>query len=235
MNNELIPYVIEKNGTSGERSYDLFSRLLKDRIIMIQGEVTDASMNIAVGELLFLNNQDKEKPIFMYINSPGGSVHAGMQLVDTMNFIKAPVYTIALGMAASMGAVILSAGEKGHRYAMKSSSILVHPMSGGTQGRTRDSIIDMNNEKKLEKYLIAVLANNCGKMSDKARAEIESVIGMLNIKDPNMVLKFSKDTEKELETFNIDYDYDHWMLPPEALKFGVIDKILEHEGDEQND
>jgi ATP-dependent Clp protease protease subunit len=226
----LIPYVIEQT-EKGERSYDLFSRLLVDRIVMIQGEVTDESMNIAVAQLLFLNNQDNEKPIYMYINSPGGSVMAGMQLVDTMNFIKAPVYTIAMGTAASMGAVILSAGEKGHRYAMKSSNILVHPMSGGFGGRTRDNAIAMNMEKKLEKYLIAVLANNCGKLTEKARLEVETVVGTLNIKDPNMILKFSKDTEKELAEFNKDYDYDHWMLSPEALEFGIIDKILEKEDD----
>ena len=121
----LVPYVIERN-SEGERSYDLFSRLLKDRIVMISGEITEASMDIAVGELLFLNSQDQQTPIYLYINSPGGDVIAGNELIDTMNFISAPVYTIALGMAASMGGAILAAGEKGHRYCMKSSQILVY-------------------------------------------------------------------------------------------------------------
>lgn len=227
----LVPYVIERN-SEGERSYDLFSRLLKDRIVMISGEITEASMDIAVGELLFLNSQDQQTPIYLYINSPGGDVIAGNELIDTMNFISAPVYTIALGMAASMGGAILAAGEKGHRYCMKSSQILVHAMSGGTgQGRTRDNIISMNFEKKLEAYLIAQLASNCGKLSDDAKAEVENVIGTLNIKDPNMVIKFTGKTQKEIDKFKESYDYDHWMFAQEALEFGIVDKIITKESD----
>ena len=231
INNTLIPYVIEKDNNN-ERSYDLYSRLLKDRIVMIQGEIDDDSMNIAVGELLFLNNQDPEAPISMYINSPGGSVTAGAQLIDTMNFISAPVYTIALGTAASMAGVILSAGEKGHRYCMKSSQILVHAMSGGTGAqRTRDNVISINFETKLEIYLIATLAYNCGKMSESAKNEIESFIGNLNIKNENMTLNFSEETQKEIDDFKKLYDYDHWMFPQEALEFGIVDKILTSEKD----
>lgn len=227
----LVPYVIEKSN-DGERSYDLFSRLLKDRIVMISGEINEASMDIAVGELLFLNNQDPETPIYLYINSPGGDVIAGNQLIDTMNFISAPVYTIALGMAASMGGAILAAGEKGHRYCMKSSQILVHAMSGGKgQGRTRDNIISMNFEKKLEAYLIAQLAANCGKLSDSAKEEVESVVGKLDIKNPNMVIKFTAKTQKEIDKFRTAYDYDHWMFAQEALEFGIVDKILTKESD----
>lgn len=229
MKNSLIPYVIEKEGDN-ERSYDLFSRLLKDRIVMIQDEIDDASMNIAVGELLFLNNQDREAPISLYINSPGGSVTAGAQLIDCMNFISAPVYTIALGTAASMAGVILSAGEKGHRYCMKSSQILVHAMSGGTgAGRTRDNIISMNFEKKLEYYLIAMLAYNCGKLSEEARNEVEKTIGTLNIKNPDMIIKLSAKTRQEIEKFRSEYDYDHWMFAEEAVNFGIVDKILTSE------
>jgi ATP-dependent Clp protease protease subunit len=231
MKNTLIPYVIEKN-SDGERSYDLFSRLLKDRIVMISGEITDQSMDVAVAELLFLNSQDPNLPIYLYINSPGGSVVAGNQLIDTMNFISAPVWTIALGMAASMGGAILSAGEKGHRYCLKSSQILVHPMSGGTgSARTRDNIISMNYERKLENYLIANIAYNCGRISKDTKEEIEAVVGKANIKDSNMVIKFSKTTEKELEEFKKDYDYDHWMFAEEALQFGIVDKVLNSESE----
>lgn len=227
--NTLVPYVIEKNN-DGERSYDLYSRLLKDRIVMIQGEIDDTSMNIAVGELLFLNSQDNESPIYLYINTPGGSVVAGCQLIDVMHYIKAPVYTIALGTAASMGGVILSAGEPGHRYCMKSSQILVHAMSGGTgQNRTRDNVISINFERKLEAYLIAMLAGNCGKLSKEAQKEVEDVIGKLNIKDENMTLNFSKKTQKEIDAFKKEYDYDHWMFPAEALEFGIVDKVLTSE------
>ena len=225
----LIPYVIEQSN-NGERSYDIYSRLLLDRIVMIQGAITAESMNVAIAQLLFLNNTDKEKPIFIYLNTPGGSVVDGQALIDTMNFISAPVYTVALGMAASMGGAILAAGEKGHRYCMKSSQILVHPMSGGTgQNRTRDGIISMNYEKKLEQYLIANIAYNCGHLSKEAHDEIEKAIGKLSIKDKNMVIKYSKNTQKELDAFNEVYDYDHWMMADEALEFGIVDKILTSE------
>lgn len=229
-NNTLIPYVIEKEG-NGERSYDLYSRLLKDRIVMICGEVTADSMNVAVGELLFLNNQDSEKPIFVYIQSPGGSVQAGLAFIDTMRFISAPVYTVCIGTAASMGAAILSAGEKGHRYALRNSSILVHPMSGGTQGRTRDAIIDINYEKRLQNILLSEIAVNCGQMSQESYDEIRRVVTMLDDKDENMVMKFSKNAQKELDKFKSETDYDRWLFPEKALEFGIIDKILVKESD----
>ena len=225
----LVPYVIEKTA-EGERSYDLFSRLLKDRIVMITGEVDQASMDVAIGELLFLNNEDSEKPIFLYIDSPGGDVIAGLGLIDVMNYISAPVYTVALGMAASMGGAILSAGEKGHRYCLKSSQVLVHAMSGGTGSlRTRDGVISMNFERKLEAYLIAMLANNCGKLSDKAKAEIEKALATTNIKNENMTLDFTQKTQKEIDEFKKSYDYDHWMFAQEALEFGIVDQVLTSE------
>jgi ATP-dependent Clp protease protease subunit len=197
---------------------------------MITGEVDQASMDIAIGELLFLNNEDSEKPIFLYIDSPGGDVIAGLGLIDVMNYISAPVYTVALGMAASMGGAILSAGEKGHRYCLKSSQILVHAMSGGTGSqRTRDGVISMNFERKLEAYLIAMLANNCGKLSDKAKAEIEKALATTNIKNENMTLDFTQKTQKEIDEFKKSYDYDHWMFAQEALEFGIVDQVLTSE------
>lgn len=227
----LIPYVVERT-QNGERSFDLYSRLLEDRIVMIDSEVRSDNMNIAVAELLYLNSKDSTRPIFLYINSPGGSVIDGQQLIDTMHFISAPVYTIALGMAASMGCAILAAGEKGHRYAMKSSQILAHPMSGGTgSGRTKDNVISMNYERKLEAYLIGQEGHDSGHISDKAWAEIQKVVGTLDINNQNMVIKFSNGTQKELDDYNKLCDYDHWMFPAEALKLGYIDQILESEKD----
>lgn len=230
INNALIPYVIEREA-NGERSYDLYSRLLKDRIIMICGEVTEASMNSAVGQLLFLNSQDQEKPIYVYIESPGGSVMDGLGFIDTMKYVTAPVYTVVVGCAASMGAAILSAGEPGHRYALKNASILVHPMSGGTQGRTRDSVISVNYEKRLQNILLSEIALNCGQMSEESYNEIRRVVTMLDDKDENMVMKFSAKTQKELAKFKSETDYDRWMFPEKALEFGIIDKILVKESD----
>jgi len=227
--NSLIPYVIEQSD-NGERSYDLYSRLLKDRIIMITGEVSDVSMNIAIGELLFLNNEDSEKPIYVYIQSPGGSVQDGLAFIDMMNFISAPVYTFVIGEAASMGAAILSAGEPGHRYALKNSSILVHRMSGGTRGTTEDNVVAINYEKRLNNILLATIAKNCGQMSQEAYEEIfETVSSMDDDKNENMSMKFSKTTQKELDAFKKAAGYDHWMFPKAALKFGIIDHILTSE------
>jgi ATP-dependent Clp protease protease subunit len=226
----LIPYVVERT-QDGERSFDLYSRLLEDRIIMISGEVTQESMDVAVAELLYLNSKDNTRPIFLYINSPGGSVVDGMALVSTMNYVTAPVYTICTGMAASMGGVILSAGEKGHRYCMANSQILVHPMSGGTHGRTRDSSIEMNYEKRLEKLLIATIACNCGKMSPKAKEEILNKVGKMNDKEEYPDFTLSPATKKEYDNFIKDYDYDHWMFAKQALEFGIVDQVLESEKD----
>lgn len=228
--NGLVPYVIEREA-NGERSYDLYSRLLKDRIIMICGPVTPESMNIAVGELLFLNSQDNEKPVFVYIQSPGGNVQDGLAFIDTMKYVTAPVYTICIGEAASMGAAILSAGEPGHRYALKNSSILVHPMSGGTEARTRDNVIAINYEKRLQNLLLSEIALNCHKMSQASYDEIRRVVTMLDDKDENMIMKFTKKTQKELDAFKAETDYDRWMFPEKALEFGIIDKILVKESD----
>lgn len=157
----LIPYVIEKTD-AGERSYDIYSRLLKDRIIMLTGEVNDVSMNVLVAQLLFLNNESKTAPIYLYIDSPGGSVCSGVSAVDVMNYIKAPVYTIVTGMAASMGAVLLSSGEKNHRYALSNSTIMTHQSIGGAQGTIQDAKVEMEYWDKLNTRLSMILAKNCG-------------------------------------------------------------------------
>ena len=158
----LIPYVIEQT-SNGERSMDIYSRLLQDRIVWITGEVEDNGMNNAAASLLLLNNQSDVDPIFLYINSPGGSVHSGEVLINVMRHIKAPVYTICVGMAASMGAVILSCGEKGHRYCMPYSDVMLHQTSSGTQGNIQDQRVSLQYSEKLNKRLMNILAENCGK------------------------------------------------------------------------
>lgn len=158
----LIPYVIEQTA-NGERQYDIYSRLLQDRIVWITGEVEDAGMNNAAASLLFLNNQSEVDPIYLYINSPGGSVHSGEVLINVMRHIKAPVYTICVGMAASMGAVILSCGEKGHRYCMPYSDVMLHQVSSGTSGNIQDQRVSLQYSEKLNERLMSLLAENCGK------------------------------------------------------------------------
>lgn len=221
---------VEERTSDGTRTYDIYSRLLKDRIVMLKDEVCEDSINPVIAQLLFLNNEDPEKPIYLYIDSPGGSVMAGLALVDIMHFISAPVYTICLGTAASMGAVILSAGEKGHRYALPCSSILVHPMSGGTKGRTNDSIVEINFEKRLQNLLMARLGYNCGQISKESYEEIKDAIEMMD-DDRNEYpdFKVSKNAQKELEKFKKDNNYDHWMFPKKAIQFGIIDEILTNE------
>ena len=228
-NNVFVPYVVEQLA-NGTRTSDIFSRLLEDRVIILNGEVNEASCNLIMAQLIFLNSQDNEKPIFLYINSPGGSVIHGLgQVIDVMNYI-APVYTIATGMAASMGCAILSAGEPGHRYCLPSSQILAHPMSGGVSGRTNDSIIAMRYEQRLQDYLMNLIGHNCKQISDDSYAEIREAIEKLrDIEDKPM--KVSKKAKKELEDFKAKCSYDHWMFPKEALEFGLVDKILVKESD----
>lgn len=224
----LIPYVIEQTA-QGERSYDLDSRHLKDRNVFITGEVTEDSMALAVKELLFLNSEDKEKPIFLYVFSNGGSVDDGLALIDTMNSISAPVYTIAY-KARSMGCAILAAGDPGHRYAMPSARVMVHPMSGGTgQERTRDGIISMNSQRVVELYLIGLIAHNTKIISDEEWEEVNEVVHKARPKNPNMVLKLPIKTKKKLDEFQKIYDFDHDMWWKEAKELGFIDDVLESE------
>ena len=194
--NTLIPYVIEQT-SKGERSYDIYSRLLKDRIIMLSEDVNPASANVIVAEMLFLESEDPDKEIHFYINSPGGSISDGMAIVDTMNYIKCPVSTICVGLAASMGSVLLACGEKGKRYATPNSEILIHqPLIGGSglSGQTTDIKIHTDHLVKTREKLNKLL-------SEKTGQPIE---------------KIWTDTER-----------DNYMTAEEALEYGLIDGILD--------
>lgn len=160
--NDLVPYVVEQT-SRGERSYDIFSRLLKDRIIFIGDEITDATASLVVAQLLFLESEDPEKDIHIYINSPGGSVTAGMAIYDTMQYIKPDVSTICVGMAASMGAFLLSAGKKGKRYALPNAEIMIHQPLGGAKGQASDVKIHAEFLLKTRDKLNKILSENTGK------------------------------------------------------------------------
>ena len=163
-NNYLVPTVIEQSGR-GERAFDIYSRLLKERIVFLIGPVTDESANLVVAQLLFLESENPDKDIFFYINSPGGSVKAGMSIYDTMNFIKPTVSTLCLGQAASMGAFLLSAGEKGKRFALPNSRIMIHQplISGGLGGQASDIEIHARELLKIKEKLNRQMANHCGR------------------------------------------------------------------------
>ncbi len=161
-NNNLVPVVVEQT-SRGERSYDIFSRLLKERIVFLDGEVNDATADLVVAQMLFLEAEDPEKDIQLYINSPGGSVTAGMAIYDTMNFIKCDVSTICIGMAASMGAFLLSGGAKGKRYALPNAEIMIHQPLGGAQGQATEIEIAAKHILKTKEKLNRILAENCGK------------------------------------------------------------------------
>ena len=188
-----MPYVIEQT-SKGERSYDIFSRLLNDRIIFLADQVTDDLASVVVAELLYLESLDPKKDIMLYINSPGGSISAGMAIYDTMNYIKCDVSTICVGMAASMGAFLLSGGTKGKRYALPNSEILIHQPLGGAEGQATEIEIAANHIIRLKKRLNEILANNTGKK----------------------VSDIQKDTDR-----------DNWMTADEALKYGLIDKVID--------
>ncbi len=158
----LVPYVIEQT-SRGERQFDIFSRLLTDRIIVLSDEVNDATASLVVAQLLFLEGQDSEKDISLYINSPGGSVSAGLAIYDTMQYIKCDVSTICMGMAASMGAFLLSSGAKGKRYALPNSEIMIHQPLGGTKGQASDIAIEAEHILKIKNNLNKILAENTGK------------------------------------------------------------------------
>ena len=162
MSSILIPYVVEQTGR-GERSYDIYSRLLKDRIVFLGGTVTDDLANVVTAQLLFLESEDPEREINMYINSPGGSVTAGLAIYDTMQFVKPPVSTLCVGQAASMGSFLLAAGAKGRRYALPHSRILIHQLSGGFEGQATDIEIQAREALRLREILNEMLARHTGK------------------------------------------------------------------------
>ena len=168
----LVPTVIEQTDR-GERAYDIFSRLLNDRIIVLSDEVNDATASLVVAQLLFLEGQDPEKDISLYINSPGGSVSAGLAIYDTMNYIKPDVSTICMGMAASMGAFLLSSGAKGKRYALPNSEIMIHQPSGGAQGQATDIQITAKHIQRTKDRLNKILAANTGKDIDIVAVDTE--------------------------------------------------------------
>ena len=167
-----MPYVIEQS-SSGERSVDIFSRLLSDRIIVLSDEVTDQTASLVVAQLLFLESQDSTKDISLYINSPGGSVTAGLAIYDTMNYIKCDVSTICVGMAASMGAFLLAGGAKGKRYALPNSEIMIHQPLGGTQGQATEIEIAARHILKTKEKLNRMLAENTGKPLDVIAADTD--------------------------------------------------------------
>ena len=168
----LVPYVIEPT-SRGERSYDIYSRLLKDRIIFLGEEVTDVSANIVMAQLLFLEAEDPEKDIHLYINSPGGSVTAGMAIYDTMQYIKCDVETICMGMAASMGAFLLAGGTKGKRLALPNAEIMIHQPSGGAQGQATEIQIAAEHILRTKKNLNRILSENTGQSLEVIQADTE--------------------------------------------------------------
>lgn len=192
----LVPTVIEQS-SRGERAYDIYSRLLKDRIIMMSGEVEDNMANSIIAQLLFLDAQDPEKDIYLYINSPGGSVTAGMAIFDTMNFIKADVQTIVIGMAASMASIILAAGTKGKRYALPNAEVMIHQPLGGAQGQATEIEIAARHILKTRERLNKILADATG---------------------------------QDFEVIERDTDRDNFMSAEDALKYGLIDAIMENRG-----
>lgn len=168
----LVPYVVEQT-SRGERSYDIYSRLLNDRIVMLTEEVNDTSASVVVAQLLYLEGQDPSKDISLYINSPGGSVTAGMSIYDTMQYIKCDVSTICMGMAASMGAFLLAAGAKGKRYSLPNSDIMIHQPSGGAQGQATDIMIHADHIIRTKKKLNTILSERTGQPYDVIAKDTE--------------------------------------------------------------
>jgi len=168
----LVPMVVDQT-SGGERSYDIYSRLLEDRIIFLSGEITDEVANSVVAQLIFLEGKDPDKDISLYINSPGGSVSAGLAIYDTMNFIKCDVTTICVGLAASMGAFLLSSGAKGKRYALPNSEVMIHQPLGGARGQASDIEIQANHIKRIKQKINKILSENSGQPIEKVEADTD--------------------------------------------------------------
>ncbi len=170
--NVLIPYVVERT-SGGERSYDLYSRLLEDRIVFLSGEIDDATANTVVAQLLYLEGKDPTKDVTLYINSPGGSVSAGLAIYDTMNYIKCDVTTVCIGMAASMAAFLLSSGARGKRFALKNSEVMIHQPLGGAQGQASDIRIQAEHILRIKKKMNTILAANTGKSLEQIERDTD--------------------------------------------------------------
>ena len=170
--NTLVTYVVERSG-NGERSYDIFSRLLKDRIIFVDGEINDTTADLVVAQILFLESENPDKDISIYINSPGGSVTAGLAIYDTMQYVKCPVQTICLGQAASMGAFLLAGGSKGKRYALPSSRVMIHQPWGGVEGQESDISVQAREIQRLKELTIQHFSEHTGKSADVVAADME--------------------------------------------------------------
>ncbi len=170
--NTLVPYVVERTG-NGERTYDIFSRLLKDRIVFIDGEINDASADLAVAQILFLESENPEKDISIYINSPGGSVTAGLAIYDTMQYVKCGIQTICMGQAASMAAILLAGGTSGKRFALPSSRVMIHQPWGGVQGQESDISIQAKEIIRLKRLSIDYFARHTGKPADEVAKDME--------------------------------------------------------------
>lgn len=170
--NDLVPMVVEQTNR-GERSYDIFSRLLEDRVVFLTGEVTDVTADLVVAQLMYLESKGDDKDISLYINSPGGSVTAGMAIYDTMNYIKCDVETICVGMAASMGAFLLSSGAKGKRFALPNSEIMIHQPSGGAQGQASDIAITAEHILRVKKRMNMILAKNCNQPLERIERDVD--------------------------------------------------------------
>ena len=169
--NTLVPYVVEQSGT-GERQYDIFSRLLKDRIIFVDGEINDATADLVVAQLIFLESENTEKEISLYINSPGGSVTAGLAIYDTMQYVKCPVQTICIGQACSMAAILLSAGEKGSRSILPHARVMIHQPSGGAEGQASDIVITSKELQRIYDLTSSILSAHTGKSVEEIKKDI---------------------------------------------------------------
>lgn len=191
--NYLVPNVIVKT-RDGERGYDIYSRLLEDRIIFLGEEVNEHTANVVVAQLLHLANEDPNKDIQLYINSPGGSVYDGLAIYDTMQFIKPDVQTIGIGLQASMGAFLLSSGTKGKRMMLPNARVMIHQPSSGTQGKVTDQEISLRESLYLKERLTEIMAKNVGQKVDKVKADMER---------------------------------DFWMSSEEAVKYGIVDEVIE--------
>ncbi|KAG8844318.1 hypothetical protein FRB91_002682 [Serendipita sp. 411] len=196
----LVPIVIEQTGR-GERSYDIFSRLLRERVIMLSGPIHDHISALTVAQILFLEAEEATKPIHLYINSPGGSVTAGMGIYDTMQYVSSPIHTYCVGQAASMGSLLLAAGERGHRHILPNATIMIHQPSGGASGQATDIAIHAKEIIRIRERLTAIYQNHCASKDETADDGVE---------------RFKKALER-----------DYFMTAEEAVAFGLADTILE--------